>query len=294
MLTGLSKPTQGRASVAGYDITTHSLKVKENIGWISSEVILDDSLTIMENIWIQAKLHSLSNTWKKKAIDLLKYLELDEKDKKRVGKFSTGMKKKLEIIMALLHDPKVLFMDEPTIGLDASSRRLLWRLIRKINEQYGVTILLTTHYIEEADALCDDIAIINNGKIVASGSPQQLKSRANGDIIEIDFFSYFDYKILESVSGILEIIQVGLENTDLGKRTRSERALRLRIKVVNAETILPELISKITEFQPAPIINSIKIEKPNLESAFLELTGKRFEEIEEAATATATTTIDQK
>jgi ABC-2 type transport system ATP-binding protein len=294
MLTGLSKPTQGRASVAGYDITTHSLKVKENIGWISSEVILDDSLTIMENIWIQAKLHSLSNTWKKKAIDLLKYLELDEKDKKRVGKFSTGMKKKLEIIMALLHDPKVLFMDEPTIGLDASSRRLLWRLIRKINEQYGVTILLTTHYIEEADALCDDIAIINNGKIVASGSPQQLKSRANGDIIEIDFFSYFDYKILESVSGILEIIQVGLENTDLGKRTRSERALRLRIRVVNAETILPELISKITEFQPAPIINSIKIEKPNLESAFLELTGKRFEEIEESATATATTTIDQK
>ena len=286
MLTGLSKPTQGRALVAGYDITTHSLKVKENIGWISSEVILDDSLTIMENIWIQAKLHSLNNTWKKKAIDLLKYMELDEKDNKKVGKFSTGMKKKLEIIMALLHDPKVLFMDEPTIGLDASSRRLLWRLIRKINEQYGVTILLTTHYIEEADALCDDIAIINNGKIVASGSPEKLKSRANGDIIEIDFFSYFDYKNLENVCGILEIVQVGLGNTDLIKRTRPERALRLRIKVRNAETILPELISKITEFQPA-IINSIKIEKPNLESAFLELTGKRFDEIEEA-------TIDQK
>jgi len=283
MLTGLSKPTQGRASVAGYDITTHSLKVKENIGWISSEVILDDSLTIMENIWIQAKLHSLSNTWKKKAIDLLKYLELDEKDKKRVGKFSTGMKKKLEIIMALLHDPKVLFMDEPTIGLDASSRRLLWRLIRKINEQYGVTILLTTHYIEEADALCDDIAIINNGKIVASGSPQQLKSRTHGDIIEIDFVSYFDYKSLEKVNGILEIVQVGLENIDLEKRTQSDHALRLRIKVGNVETILPELISKITEFQPA-IINSIKIEKPNLESAFLELTGKRFDEIEEATT----------
>lgn len=280
MLTGLSKPTQGRAMVAGYDVTTHSLRVKENIGWISSEVILDDSLTLMENIWIQAKLHSLNNTWKKKATDLLKYLGLDEKDKKRVGKFSTGMKKKLEIIMALLHNPKVLFMDEPTIGLDASSRRLLWKLIRKINEQYGVTILLTTHYIEEADVLCDNIAIINDGKIVASGSPQQLKSRANGDIIEIDFFSYFDYKILENINGILEIIQVGLENSDLENRRLSEHALRLRIKVGNAETILPELISKITEFQPA-IINSIKIEKPNLESAFLELTGKRFEEIEE-------------
>ncbi len=282
MLTGLSKPTGGKASVAGYDVTTHSLKVKENIGWISSEVILDDSLTIMENIWIQAKLHSLNNTWKEKAIGLLKYLELDEKDNKKVGKFSTGMKKKLEIVMALLHDPKVLFMDEPTIGLDVNSRRLLWRLIKKINAQYGVTILLTTHYIEEADVLCDDIAIINNGKIVVSGSPQQLKSRANGDSVEIDFFSYFDYKILESVSGIQEIIQIGLENNNKGKSTRSERSLRLRIKVGNAETVLPELISKIAEVQPA-LIKSIKIEKPNLESAFLELTGKRFEEIEEAA-----------
>ena len=144
MLTGLSTPTQGKALVAGYDVTTHSLKVKENIGWISSEVILDDSLTVMENIWIQSRLHSMNNTWKKKATRLLKYLELDEKDNKRVGKFSTGMKKKLEIIMALIHDPKVLFMDEPTIGLDANSRRLLWSLIKKINTQYGVTILLTT------------------------------------------------------------------------------------------------------------------------------------------------------
>jgi ABC-2 type transport system ATP-binding protein len=283
MLTGLSKPTQGKALVAGYDVTTHSLQVKENIGWISSEVILDDSLTVMENIWIQSRLHSLNNTWKKKAIGLLQYLELDEKDNKKVGKFSTGMKKKLEIIMALLHDPKVLFMDEPTIGLDANSRRLLWRLIKKINAQYGVTILLTTHYIEEADVLCDDIAIINNGMIVASGTPQQLKSRANGDIVEIDLFSYFDYKVLETVSGILEIIEIDLENDDKEKRARSERPLRLRIKVGNAETILPELISKITEFQPA-LIKSIKIEKPNLESAFLELTGKRFEEIEETAT----------
>ncbi len=282
MLTGLSKPSQGKAMVAGYDVTAHSLKVKENIGWISSEVILDDSLTIMENIWIQSRLHSLNNTWKKKAIGLLKYLELDEKENKKVGKFSTGMKKKLEIIMALLHDPKVIFMDEPTIGLDANSRRLLWRLIKKINTQYGVTILLTTHYIEEADVLCDDIAIINNGKIVASGSPQQLKSKANVDIVEIDFFSFFDYKDLETVSGILEIIEVGLENSDREKRIQSGRPLRLRIKVGNAETLLPELISKISGFGPA-LIKSIKIEKPNLESVFLELTGKRFEEIEEAA-----------
>ncbi len=134
--------------------------------------------------------------------------------------------------------------------------------------------------------MCDDIAIINNGKIVATGSPQHLKSRASGDIVEIDFFSYFDYKVLDSVSGILKIIEIGLDNSDKEKRTRSESSLRLRIKVRNAETILPELISKISEFQPA-LIKSIKIEKPNLESAFLELTGRRFEEMEE-------TTYDQK
>ncbi|MDQ6723037.1 MAG: ATP-binding cassette domain-containing protein, partial [Thermoproteota archaeon] len=151
MLTGLSRPNEGNAYVAGYNVVKESLKVKENIGWVASEVILDDSLTSMENIWIQSRLHDIGKNWKQKAVTLMKYFELDENDDKKVGQFSTGMRKKLEIIMALLHEPKVLFMDEPTIGLDANTRRLLWSLIKKINKVYGVTILLTTHYIEEAD-----------------------------------------------------------------------------------------------------------------------------------------------
>jgi ABC-2 type transport system ATP-binding protein len=279
ILTGLTKPTKGKAYVAGHDADTQSLKVRENIGWISSEVILDESLTVMENIHIQARLHNIGKGWKEKATNLLEYLELKDVDQKRVGKLSTGMKKKLEIIMALLHDPKILFMDEPTIGLDVSTRKLLWRLIKNINSKYGVTIFLTTHYIEEADALCDNIAIINNGKIIAKGSPTQLKSLSMGDIIEIAFFNTFEFDHLLKIEGILEISQIGLPKDAESIKPDIDKSMKLRFRVNSAETILSELISKIT-VNNSNNIESIKIEKPNLESIFLQLTGKRFEEIE--------------
>ena len=288
MLTGLSKPTEGDAYVAGYNVAKESLKVKENIGWVASEVILDDSLTLMENIWIQSKLHAIGKNWKQKAESLIKYFELDERDDKKVGQFSTGMRKKLEIIMALLHEPKVLFMDEPTIGLDANTRRLLWSLIKKINKAYGVTILLTTHYIEEADVLCDNLAIINHGKIIAIGSPRELKSTVGGDIVEIEFFSNFDFSTIKNIDGVKTIhhevagAAEKKEDGDEKKENNSDNPLKLFIKVTNAETALPGLISEISKLKPN-IIKSIKIEKPNLESIFLELTGMRFSEAEENA-----------
>ena len=281
ILTGLSKPSDGKAFVAGFDTMEQPIKVKENIGWISSEVILDESLTIMENIQIQARLHNIGKTWKTRAISLLKYFELNNTEVKKVEKLSTGMKKKLEIVMALLHEPKILFMDEPTIGLDASTRRLLWDFIRKINSVYGVTIFLTTHYIEEADILCDTLAIINNGKIIATGSPQVLKTQTHGDIIEIAFLSPFDYNNFKNIDGIINIEEIGSIDKNKTLDTPLNNSQILRIKVKNAETILPELISKITESQPNSIA-TIKIEKPNLESIFLELTGKRFEDVEGA------------
>jgi ABC-2 type transport system ATP-binding protein len=282
ILTGLLKPSKGRAVVAGFDTNVHSIKVKENIGWISSEVILDESLSIMENIHIQARMHNIGKDWKDRAVALLKYFELTDTKVKKVEKLSTGMKKKLEIVMALLHKPKILFMDEPTIGLDASTRQLLWSFIRRINSMYGVTIFLTTHYIEEADALCDNIAIINNGKVIAMGPPQLLKSQAHGDIIEITFFSSFDYKNIKSISGLIHIEEIGSIEESKTFENRINKSLKLRIKVNNAETVLPELISKISENQSYNI-ETIRIEKPNLESVFLELTGRRFEDIEETA-----------
>ena len=279
ILTGLVKPSDGKAFVAGFDTDEQPIKVKENIGWISSEVILDESLTIMENIQIQARLHNIGRRWKDRAISLLNYFELSDTEVKKVEKLSTGMKKKLEIVMALLHKPTILFMDEPTVGLDASTRKLLWSYIRKINLAYGVTIFLTTHYIEEADILCDTIAIINNGKIIATGSPQVLKTQVQGDIIEIAFISFFDYNNLKSIDGVIHIEEIRFIDKNRTVEKRLNNSLKLRIKVKNAETVLPELISKITEDRPNNI-ETIRIEKPNLESIFLELTGKRFEEVE--------------
>ncbi len=278
LLTGISFPTEGELHVAEYNVVKETVKVKENIGWISSEVILDDSLTTMENIWLQSKLHDIGKGWKQKAVSLLRYLEFDEMDyDKKVGQFSTGMKKKLEIIMALLHEPKILFMDEPTIGLDANSRRLLWKLIKKINKVYGVTILLTTHYIEEADVLCDDLAIIDHGKIISMGTPQELKSIVGGDILEIEFFKFFDYSGIKAIEGIKTVREVDIDDSE---GSGSNKSLKLFIKVSNAEIVLPILISTITKLQPN-IIKSIKIEKPNLESIFLELTGLRLNEAED-------------
>ncbi|MDQ4074390.1 MAG: ATP-binding cassette domain-containing protein [Thermoproteota archaeon] len=277
MLTGLVKPSNGDAHVVGYSVAKEEIKVKENIGWISSEVILDESLNTMENLWIQSNLHNIGNKWKKKAVSIMKYFELDENRGKKVSQLSTGTRKKLEITMALLHEPKVLFMDEPTIGLDANTRRLLWNLVKKINKIYGVTILLTTHYIEEADILCDEIAIINQGKIIAIGSPQKLKSIVGGDLIEIEFFSNFDVELIKTIEGVKTMrYNESMKVED----PQSEKQLKAFIKVNDAETVLPTLISTINKSKPNNI-KSIKIEKPNLESIFLELTGMRINEIEE-------------
>ncbi|MGN6623665.1 MAG: ATP-binding cassette domain-containing protein, partial [Candidatus Nitrosocosmicus sp.] len=280
MLTGLTNPTNGEAYVADYNVVKDVVKVKENIGWISSEVILDDSLTTMENIWLQSKLHGIGKQWKKKATELLKYFELDETDKKKVGQFSTGMRKKLEITMALLHEPKILFMDEPTIGLDANTRRSLWNLIKKINKLYRVTVLLTTHYIEEADILCDNLAIINHGKIIANGSPQELKSMIGEDILEIEFFTSFDFSVIKNIEGVKTINQQKDQLPNEIETDAKEKSLKIIIKVKNAETVLPEMIFTINKVKQN-IIKSIKIQKPNLESIFLELTGKHFNENED-------------
>lgn len=292
MLTGLSNPTSGDAFVANHNIRHETIKVKQNIGWVSSEVILDESLTTLENIWIQSKLQGLDKRWKKKAIELLEYFELYEDKNKRTSHLSTGMKKKLEIIMALLHNPKILVMDEPTIGLDASTRKLLWRLIKRINKTQGVTILLTTHYIEEADTLCDDLAIINHGKIIATGSPTQLKAMAGGDTLEMEFFQKFDFSYIKNLHGIKSIVDVvegdnekednqGSSSKENGLELNAKKSLKLFIKVYNAETILPEIITKLSQNHPSNI-KYIRIEKPNLETIFLDLTGRRIDDVEES------------
>jgi len=258
LLTGLSEISQGEARVAGFDVRRFPMEVKQRIGWVAAEVILDDDFSAWENLWLQARLQRLTD-WQERANELLAYFSLEGRKKDKVGTFSTGMRKKLEIALALLHKPKVIFMDEPTIGLDPGTRRMLWELITGVNREYGITIFLTSHYIEEADALCHQVAILNHGRIVALGTPDDLKSRVHADFLEIDTREPMDEKRLRALEGVQQV------------RTQGTTWI---LKVSAAEEVLPRLFAAIDPGQ----IRRINVEKPSLESVFIDLTGQRIDE----------------
>jgi ABC-2 type transport system ATP-binding protein len=258
LLTGLSDITEGSAAVAGYDVRRQPMHAKQRIGWVAAEVILDDDLSGWENIWLQAQLQRLSN-WKERADSLLKYFSLTERKADKVGGYSTGMRKKLEIALALLHQPEVIFMDEPTIGLDANTRRMLWELIRGVNKEFGITVLLTTHYIEEADALCDHVAIIDHGKFVAQGTPDELKARVHADFIELETREPVSEAQLQALPGVLSVRSDGRAWT---------------LKVNDADETLGAIFSTLETRQ----IHRVNVERPSLESVFIEVTGSRLEE----------------
>lgn len=136
---------------------------------------------------------------------MLRYFSLYDRAGDKVSKFSTGMRKKLEIALALLHQPSVIFMDEPTIGLDVSTRRMLWDIVSGIHREFGVTVLLTTHYIEEADALCDRIAIIDHGRVIAEGTPSELKSRVKADVVQLETSEPIDVARISQLAGVLDV-----------------------------------------------------------------------------------------
>ena len=258
LLTGLVDPTAGEATVAGFDVRRRPMHVKANIGWVAAEVILDDDLSGWENLWLQAKLQRLSD-WKPRAEELLRYFELSDRKKDRVGTYSTGMRKKMEIALALLHQPQVVFMDEPTIGLDPNVRRMLWKLITGVNREFGVTVLLTSHYIEEADALCDRVAIIDHGKFVAAGTPSELKSRIQSDFIELETREPVLEAQLAAIAGVTEV------------RAQGKGWI---LKVGSAEETLPHLFTALA----GSSIQRVNVEKPSLESVFIDLTGKRIDQ----------------
>ena len=256
VLTGISDITSGAASVAGFDVKKESMQVRARIGWVAAEVILEDDFTTWENLWLQARLQDLKD-WEERAEQLLRYFgRLDRKDDK-VSHYSTGMRKKLEIALALLHQPTVIFMDEPTIGLDVATRRMLWDIVTGIHKEFGVTILLTTHYIEEADALCDRIAIIDQGRIVAEGTPSELKARVTSDVVELETSEAVDAALLSKIPGVQDVRAQGNDWI---------------IQVAASEEFLPRLFATVRTDD----IRRISVEKPSLETVFLQLTGHRI------------------
>ena len=261
VLTGISDITSGNAKVAGFDVRRESLKVRARIGWVAAEVILDDDFSAWENLWLQAKLQNLTE-WEDRARQLLQYFSLLDRKDERVNQYSTGMRKKLEIALALLHQPEVIFMDEPTIGLDVGTRRMLWDIVTGVHKEFGVTVLLTTHYIEEADALCDRVAIIDQGRIIAEGTPSELKARVKADLVQLETSDAFDVKTLQAIAGVQEVRAQGNDWV---------------IRVGSSEEFLPRLLRTI----PTEHIRRISVEKPSLEMVFLDLTGRRIGQEEE-------------
>ena len=256
VLTGISDITKGDATVAGFDVRTQSLKVRARIGWVAAEVILDDDFSARENLWLQAKLQDLKD-WEPRADILLKYFSLYDRADDKVSKFSTGMRKKLEIALALLHQPEVIFMDEPTIGLDVSTRRMLWDIVGGVHKEFGVTVLLTTHYIEEADALCDQIAIIDQGRVIAQGTPAELRGNVKADMVVLETSEPIDTARIGAIPGVQEVRAQGNEWV---------------VRVSSAEAVLPALLGAIR----TETVRRISIEKPSLETVFLDLTGRRI------------------
>ncbi|MCW3998679.1 MAG: ATP-binding cassette domain-containing protein [Candidatus Bathyarchaeota archaeon] len=184
VLTTLTRPTSGFASVDGFDVVTEPGKVKKVIGVVQQHLTLDRDLSVRENMEFHARIHGLDSSKRKARIaELLEYVELTEYADKMVDTLSGGMKKKAAIVCSLLHEPKLLFLDEPTVGLDAQARRRMWDLMRRLNSD-GTTIFLTTHYIEEAEVLCHRVGIMHHGRLIAVGQPAELCQKLGSVVVE--------------------------------------------------------------------------------------------------------------
>ncbi len=199
VLCGLLEPTSGSASVGGHDVRKEPKKVKELIGVSPQETVVFSYLTGRENVELFGNLHTMPKEKLKKSVDeLLRKMGLFEDARRRVGKYSGGMKRRINLIMALVNDPEIVFLDEPTAGMDPQSRRAVWDFIRELKKR-NKTVILTTHYMEEADELCDRVGIIDYGKLIALGTPKQLKGKFKAKNLEEVFIQLTGRGIREGV-----------------------------------------------------------------------------------------------
>lgn len=261
MLATLLKPTAGSATVNGFDIVKEPAKVRASIGIVFQAPSSDDMLTGYENLKLHSLLYSVPRKIREKRIsDVLELVDLTERQHDQVKKYSGGMRRRLEIARGILHKPKILFLDEPTLGLDPRSRESMWKYIRKLVQEEKITIILTTHYMEEADFLCDRIGILDRGKIIALDTPSQLKEIVSGnDIIKLrlekkdeDFDS-----LLKDLSFIHRI------STDVDGS--------VILLVENASRNLPKILKKVNA-------ESVEFSNRNLNDVFIHFTAQETKE----------------
>ncbi len=266
MLSTMLEKTSGYAELAGYDISKNKDNVRRSIGVVFQDPALDAKLTGRENLEFHSMMYGLHKQEREERIkEVLALVELTDKAETLVEKYSGGMKRRLEIARGLIHRPKVLFLDEPTLGLDTQTRRHIWEYVKKLNKEIGTTIILTTHYMEEADYLCERIAIIDHGKIAALDTPEKLKEVLGGDVISL------------KVSGDAAKFMDKLKGFDWIKGIKPHEGF-IDLSVENAEKRIPEIVCLAPQYSIA--ISSVNLRRPSLEDVFLNYTGRTIREQE--------------
>ena len=262
ILTTLLKPTSGMAKVAGFDVTKEKEKVRASIGIVFQEPALDRRLTGRENLDFHARMYGIKRGERERRVaELLKLVELEEKADIVVDKYSGGMNRRLELARGFIHHPKVLFLDEPTLGLDTQTRRRTWDYIKELNEREGVTIVLTTHYMEEAEYLCDRVGIIDRGKIIVLDSPRKLVDLIGSDLVTLELNTPNAAAIFENLDFVTDVqahngfVTLKMERADLRIPTIIEHARESGLEII-----------------------SVNMRKPSLEDVFLHFTGRRIRE----------------
>ncbi|MGD0611935.1 MAG: ATP-binding cassette domain-containing protein [Anaerolineales bacterium] len=262
ILTTLALPTSGKATVGGFDVVSQATEVRRVAGVALQDVGIDPLMKSMELLVLQGRLFGASRGEAvARAKELLELVQLSDASDRRVGTYSGGMRRRLDLAMALVHQPKVLFLDEPTTGLDPVSRRDVWREVRRLNRELGITIFLTTQYLEEADELADQIAIIVGGKIVTEGSPAKLKAAMGEESINLVFDTP---ELAEKGRSMLET---------MGDRVQLDRDM-VRLYLSKAAGSIPTVVNRLQEKGLAPI--SLTLTQPTLDDVFLQVTGQRL------------------
>ncbi len=270
MLATLLPIDDGEAIVAGYDVRKKPGEVRKHVGYVSQLGGADDEATGLEDLILRGRLYDMPQAEaKKRAVELSKVLQLDEFIERKIKTYSGGQKRRLNVATGIMHKPDVLFLDEPTTGLDPQNRANLWEQIRKLRNK-GTTIFLTTHYLEEADALSDRLAIIDNGKIVAEGTPRELKSKIAGDAVVI--------KPMHDGHAI-DAIRKYLADQSFVRKARVEGDT-IRLYVENGPQALPKIITLLETKQV--VVDSVSLSQPSLDDVFLMQTGRSLRDAGQA------------
>ena len=271
ILVTVLKPTSGTARVAGYDVLKYPLKVREKIGVVFQDITLDRELTGRENLWIHGRVYGVNTSRLKKRIDeLSRFIELEKWIDVQVKKYSGGMMRRLEIARALIHNPEILFLDEPTLGLDPQTRVHVWDYIKRLRREHGITVFLTTHYMDEAEKLCDRVAIIDHGKIISMGKPEDLTRQIDREIVYVRVDEADGFKVEKMFKAL------GENGFVEGFRMLEDKTLRFLVD--DASKAIPKIFEVLQGFKVR--IREVKYSKPTLEDIFLQLTGKSLREYE--------------